>query len=121
MTWRQRIRMAWHVLRGRIGVHEHSTQVVLPDEFDVSDRISVAYLQHKGSRVCMDVTCPRCGHDDHIDADFAYFLFCEACGAAIEVGSHLPLRVVGEAAADGPWTLLWQSHRDELTIEGESA
>lgn len=38
-----------------------------------------AWIQWKGTGVCMDVWC-SCGVMTHVDAEFAYYVECGACG-----------------------------------------
>lgn len=49
-----------------------------------------AWIQWKGTDVCMDVTC-RCGVHGHIDAEFAYFYKCNECGTISAVGQTVRL------------------------------
>lgn len=37
------------------------------------------WIQWKGTDVCLDVHC-SCGAHTHLDADFAYYVQCGACG-----------------------------------------
>jgi hypothetical protein len=37
------------------------------------------FIQWKGSDVCLDFTCRRCGFGGHLDADFAYAVRCPSC------------------------------------------
>ena len=52
-----------------------------------------ASIQWKGTNVCMDVRC-RCGMQGHIDADFAYFYKCIACGVTFAVGHTVRLYAI---------------------------
>lgn len=36
-------------------------------------------IQWKGTDVCLDVRC-SCGEYTHVDAEFAYYIRCGACG-----------------------------------------
>jgi hypothetical protein len=38
-----------------------------------------AWIQWKGTNVCMDVHC-SCGNLGHVDDDFAYYVRCSNCG-----------------------------------------
>ena len=40
-----------------------------------------AFVQWKGTNVCMDLTCPKCKSSGHVDGYFAYHVKCSACGA----------------------------------------
>lgn len=41
---------------------------------------SFGWVQWKGTNVCMDVHCEKCGALSHIDAEFAYYIRCPGCG-----------------------------------------
>jgi len=49
-----------------------------------------AFIQWKGTDVCMDVTC-ICGENGHVDADFAYVLKCGKCGQLYAMPAHVAL------------------------------
>lgn len=38
-----------------------------------------AWIQWKGTRVCMDFWC-ACGKSSHVDDDFTYYVRCPHCG-----------------------------------------
>ncbi len=66
--------------------------------FDLNEKfppLPHAFVQWKGTDVCMDVRC-ICGDSFHIDSDFAYFLKCQACGRILETSYHIQLREVAE-------------------------
>lgn len=46
------------------------------------------WIQWKGTDVCMDFRC-SCGVSTHLDADFAYAIECDACGATYEMNPHV--------------------------------
>ena len=50
-----------------------------------------AFIQWKGTRVCMDFYCP-CGASDHFDTDFAYFVRCSVCGKVYEMSAMVEAR-----------------------------
>lgn len=57
-----------------------------------------AWIQWKGTEVCMDVHC-RCGEHGHVDASFAYFYLCRGCGEKYAVGQVVRLyRLTPECA-----------------------
>lgn len=58
-----------------------------------------AWIQWKGTNVCMDVRC-RCGANGHIDAEFAYFYKCLACGVTFTVGMAVRLYPMSEGATE---------------------
>ena len=49
-----------------------------------------AWIQHKGSNLCMDVWC-ICGEHFHVDAGFCYYTKCPVCLRVYETGSHIKL------------------------------
>lgn len=55
-----------------------------------------AWIQWKGTNVCMDVHC-SCGAHGHIDADFAYKYRCFACNKLFDVAGYVRLIEVPEA------------------------
>jgi hypothetical protein len=50
-----------------------------------------AFIQWKGTDVCLDFHC-TCGEQGHIDDDFAYYVQCMACGAVYEMPVTVPMR-----------------------------
>ena len=46
------------------------------------------WIQWKGTGVCMDTYC-ICGHQSHIDAEFAYFYKCSECKRVYEINGHV--------------------------------
>ena len=38
-----------------------------------------AFIQWKGTDVCMDALCNECGENFHIDGDFMYSITCPKC------------------------------------------
>lgn len=49
-----------------------------------------AWIQWKGTSVCMDVYCP-CGDQFHVDADFAYTVQCPYCRRMFSCDGHIRL------------------------------
>jgi hypothetical protein len=66
-----------------------------------------AFLQWKGTDVCMDVYC-LCGEDFHVDAYFAYAVKCPHCGQVHEMSAMIEARPL----ADGE---VWKG----CIVEGE--
>jgi hypothetical protein len=58
-----------------------------------------AFIQWKGSNVCMDLYCP-CGDQFHIDADFTYAVQCPHCKRRFEMSSMIEMR---EMPPDEEW------------------
>lgn len=53
-------------------------------------KVPHGWIQYKGTDVCMDVHC-KCGHMGHIDADFAYYVKCKACGTVYSCSGFIEL------------------------------
>jgi hypothetical protein len=49
-----------------------------------------AWIQWKGTDVCMDVHC-RCSEMFHVHGEFAYFWRCPECGATFALGQTVKL------------------------------
>lgn len=54
-----------------------------------------AFIQWKGTDVCMDCYC-TCGHQFHIDDDFAYAVKCPHCGQVFEMSSKIEMRPLAQ-------------------------
>lgn len=54
-----------------------------------------AFIQWKGTEVCMDVYCP-CGEQFHIDDMFVYAVQCPYCEKRLELSCMIELRVMPE-------------------------
>ena len=48
------------------------------------------FIQWKGTDVCMDFHCD-CGHHNHIDGYFCYFVKCKGCGQVWKTPSEINL------------------------------
>ena len=57
----------------------------------VPDESPHAWIQWKGTDVCMDVRCP-CGTSWHVDAWFCYHIKCPGCGKVYECNPYIELR-----------------------------
>jgi len=51
-----------------------------------------AFIQWKGTKVCMDFVCLACGRDLHVDGEFAYSVECLECGAIHEMHAMVGYR-----------------------------
>lgn len=51
-----------------------------------------AFIQWKGTNVCMDLHCPKCQHHNHYDTDFAYHVQCAKCKTIFEMSSFVRFR-----------------------------
>lgn len=49
-----------------------------------------AWIQWKGTNVCMDMHC-ECGHHSHFDAASCYHIKCPGCGQVYECDGHITL------------------------------
>lgn len=63
-----------------------------------------AWIQWKGTDVCMDVHC-SCGAHSHIDADFTYFVECPACGQVFAMCANVRMIPVAEKDLDQAWSV----------------
>ena len=61
-----------------------------------------AFIQWKGTDVCMDLHCPKCKHHNHYDGDFAYEVQCAGCGQVFEMKSLVEFRPVDKATRGTP-------------------
>ena len=46
------------------------------------------WIQWQGTDVCMDFYC-KCGHRDHIDAEFVFNIKCGKCGTVYQCNPHI--------------------------------
>jgi hypothetical protein len=54
-----------------------------------------AFIQWKGTDVCMDFKC-LCGGQFHLDAYFCYKVRCGGCGREYEMSCHIEARLITE-------------------------
>ena len=60
-----------------------------------------AWIQWKGTNVCMDIHC-SCGKHTHVDAEFAYYVRCSACGKLWAMCANIRMvEVTAEEIAGG--------------------
>jgi hypothetical protein len=59
------------------------------DDWDTSKE---AFIQWKGTDVCMDLYCPTCSYHNHYDGGFAYFVKCAKCGALWEMNCFVTFK-----------------------------
>jgi len=60
-----------------------------------------AFIQWKGTTVCMDLKCTDCGELNHIcNTGFAYYVEC-GCGAVFEMKAHVAFRRVDSETYKG--------------------
>jgi hypothetical protein len=52
----------------------------------------MAFIQWKGTDVCMDLHCTVCQHHNHYDTDFAYFVQCAKCKTVFEMNCFVQFR-----------------------------
>lgn len=55
------------------------------------------FIQWKGTDLCMDFHCP-CGAHCHVDASFAYYVRCGACGQVYQMGTQVIVRRVDQVS-----------------------
>ena len=67
---------------------------------------AMAFIQWKGTAVCMDIECLNCGLDGHFcDQDFLYEWICERCGQLHEMSALVRYRAIAEGSALYPKVL----------------
>lgn len=59
--------------------------------YDLSDGAPSAFIQWKGTDVCLDFAC-ECGWEGHLDGDFVYAIKCGGCGREWQMPTTVPLR-----------------------------
>ena len=52
---------------------------------------SHGWIQWKGTDVCIDIHCTKCGCGSHYDGDFMYFVKCPECGQIYECNGYIEL------------------------------
>lgn len=57
------------------------------------------WIQWKGTDACIDLHC-KCGHLEHLDAEFLYFYKCPACGAKYALGQVVKLIPLSDEQAE---------------------
>lgn len=62
-------------------------------QFETKHERPNAWIQWKGTEVCMDVYC-SCGEQFHVDAEFAYYVKCPHCGQHYECDGHVTLHPI---------------------------
>jgi hypothetical protein len=63
-------------------------EIMSKDGFAWDDERPSAFIQWKGTDVCMDFHC-ECGADCHFDGDFAYTVKCPHCSTVWEMPHHV--------------------------------
>ena len=74
-----------------------------------------AFIQWKGTNVCMDVHC-ICGSLVHIDADFAYFIECLDCHRKYSMSWYVQMKELTEEQAEKEGYsegLCWRNGKDD--------
>jgi hypothetical protein len=62
---------------------------------------SFGWIQWKGTEVCVDIHCKRCGESTHFDGDFMYQIECGNCGALYQCNPHIELIEIDESQRNG--------------------
>ena len=57
-------------------------------DLDVEQPTPSAFIQWKGTDVCMDFMC-ECGTYQHLDGMFFYSVKCDGCGVEWEMPNHI--------------------------------
>jgi len=52
------------------------------------------FIQWKGTDLCMDFHCPKCGDHSHFDGMFGYFIECGECGQRYKMPTDVPVEAV---------------------------
>ena len=59
-----------------------------------------AWIQWKGTDVCMDVSC-SCGKMSHVDDEFAYYVRCPHCGQVFAMCANVRMVPVEASEVEG--------------------
>ena len=70
-------------------VHKYKGGIPGSDR-DITPPSPNAWIQWKGTKVCMDVHC-SCGTTGHVDNDFAYYYHCLGCDTVYMVSGFINL------------------------------
>lgn len=73
-------------------------------EWDTSKE---AFIQWKGTDVCMDLHCPKCQHHNHYDGMFAYAVECANCKSIWVMNCHVTFRAADPSLKDDQY---WIEH-----------
>jgi hypothetical protein len=86
-------------------------------EWDTSKE---AFIQWKGTDVCMDLHCPKCGYHNHYDGFFGYAVECCKCKAVWKMNCYVTFREADPAIEDDQY---WIEHpiRDEYDPEEDDS
>ena len=49
------------------------------------------FVQWKGTDLCMDLNCPKCGKHSHFDGFFMYYIKCPHCFACYEMSTQVAI------------------------------
>ena len=77
--------------------HDGKERPFLAQPYETPE-LPFAFIQWKGTQVCMDPHCV-CGESCHVDADFAYFVRCPACGRVFQMDWYVRMRECDPAEA----------------------
>lgn len=76
-----------------------------------------AWIQWKGTSVCMDFRC-LCGKGGHIDSTFAYYVRCVACGRTFMMNGHVEaVELTPEEASETGAAVTIRADSDNLDLE----
>ena len=57
----------------------------------LSKGVTGVYIQWKGTEVCMDMDCPACEGNFHLDGEFCYYIQCPGCGVWLSMNGRADL------------------------------
>lgn len=57
------------------------------------------WIQWKGTEVCMDFYCNKCGQRSHIDDEFVYHIKCPTCSTVYMCNGHIQMIELSEEEA----------------------
>jgi hypothetical protein len=86
----------------------------MSDEWDTSKE---AFIQWKGTDVCMDLHCPACGYHNHYDGYFAYIVGCSKCKMLWRMNSFVTFKPYEPEPHDCP--PFWGDEYDPQDDDGE--
>ena len=58
---------------------------------EANDHNDPTFIQWKGTDVCIDIHCPKCGYHSHFDGDFMYYFECPSCHKLFAMGTSVRL------------------------------
>jgi len=59
--------------------------------------MTTTFIQWKGTDLCMDFYCPKCGEHSHFDGMFAYVIECPHCKQLFEMPTDISVIPIDRA------------------------